>query len=144
MISTIKIRSISDLLGSTASTLCLTHCLVTPFLFAAHTGHVHGHHTHPFWWGLIDIFFIGVSLLAVYWSTKNSSKRWMKFALWISWAMLAFIILNEKMELVPIAEALIYIPSIALVVLHLYNRRYCQCGNEMCCSDVKVNRRNGG
>ncbi len=125
--------------GSFASGLCLIHCVATPFLFVAHTGHVHGHHTHPFWWGLLDIFFITLSFLAVYWSARNTSKYWMKVALWGSWAALAAIILNEKLELIALAETWIYLPSMALVVLHLRNRRYCQCKNDSCCSPLKEN-----
>lgn len=132
--TSIKITQQSDFWGSMASGLCLAHCLATPLLFAAHTGHVHGHHNHPFWWGLIDLLFIGISFIAVFWSTKYSSRQWMKWALWISWTMLASLILNEKLEMVPVVEELIYVPSIALVALHLYNRRYCRCGDQGCCA----------
>lgn len=127
-------RSRSDLFGSAASSLCLLHCLATPLLFAAHTGHVHGHQSSPMWWGTIDIIFIVISLFAVHWSAKNSSKQWMRAALWVSWALLAFVILNEKFELIHLAEAAIYFPSLALVGLHLYNRRYCKCADEECCA----------
>lgn len=128
-----KLSYYPNVLGSFASGLCLVHCVATPFLFAAHTGHVHGHHSHPFWWGIIDLLFMAISFLAVFLSVRNTSKYWMKFMLWISWALLALIIVNEKLELVLLAEVLIYIPSIALIVLHLYNRKYCQCENEDCC-----------
>lgn len=124
----------SDVWGSMASSLCLAHCLATPFLFAAHTGHVHGHHSSPLWWGFLDIVFIVISFMAVFWSVKNTSKKWMKPALWSFWALLAGIILNEKLQFIALAEALIYVPSIALVILHLYNRRYCQCRTENCCT----------
>ncbi|MEM7185274.1 MAG: MerC domain-containing protein [Bacteroidota bacterium] len=133
MINAIKTGAKSDIWGSAASTLCLAHCLATPFLFAAHTGHVHGHHEHPFWWGVLDLVFIGVSMLAVYWSARHTSKQWMRFALWVSWGLLTFVILNEKLQMVHLAEAAIYFPSLALVGLHLYNRKYCQCANDACC-----------
>jgi len=130
----------SDLLGSLASSICLIHCLATPLLFVAHLGeaghhHHDGHHHHgasPFWWQMIDIAFLVVSLGAVYWSAKNSSRKWMKIALFISWAFLAIVLLNEKIALFHWVEELIYIPSLALIGLHLYNRRYCQCGNDEC------------
>lgn len=134
MFNSIQLRSRSDLYGSAASSLCLIHCLATPLLFAAHGGHVHGHHGSPVWWGAIDIIFIVISMVAVYWSSKNSSKQWMRVALWISWALLAFVILNEKFELIHLAEAAIYFPSLALVGLHLYNRRYCKCADQECCA----------
>jgi len=134
VIKAINYKFKSDILGSAASSLCLIHCLVTPFLFMAHTSHVQGHHTYPLWWGVLDIFFIGVSFIAVCWSAKNTSKKWMRYALWFSWGFLAFVIINEKISIVHLAETMIYIPSIALVVLHLYNRKYCQCRDETCCT----------
>ncbi|MDC8005851.1 MerC domain-containing protein [Aureisphaera galaxeae] len=134
MLKTINFNAKSDILGSTASTLCLAHCLATPFLFAAHAGHVHGHHEHPFWWGVLDLGFIVLSMVAVYWSAKNTSKNWMRYALWLSWGFLAFVIINEKLAFVHIVEEIIYIPSLVLVALHLYNRKYCNCANESCCA----------
>jgi len=122
----------SDIMGSLASTLCLIHCLATPFLFAAHlggVGHHHGHHhgASPFWWQLIDIAFLVLSFGAVYWSAQKSSKKWMKYALFISWTALAFVLFNEKLELFHLAEEVIYLPTLGLIGFHLYNRKYCQC-----------------
>jgi len=127
----------SDILGSLASGICLIHCLATPFLFMAHVEaghHVHDHHHghSPFWWQMIDIAFLLVSFAAVYWSAKNSSKKWMKIALFVSWAALAMILINEKLALFHWVEELIYLPTLALIGLHLYNRMYCQCENDEC------------
>ncbi len=129
----ISLKYRSDILGSAASALCLAHCVATPFLFVAHSGHVHGHHTHPFWWGILDLFFIAISFIAVYWSVMNTSKNWMRYAMWVSWGALAFVILNEKIGAIHLVEEMIYIPSLALVGLHLYNRKYCRCDDENCC-----------
>jgi len=126
----------SDVLGSVASGICLVHCVATPFLFVAHLGEVGHHHHHhgtsPFWWQLIDIAFLVIAFVAVYWSAKNSSKQWMKFALFISWAALTLVLVNEKLAFFHLAEEIIYLPTIALIGFHLYNRRYCQCGCEAC------------
>ena len=134
MINKINIIEKSDIMGTTASALCLVHCLVTPFLFTAHMTHVREHHTAPLWWGVLDLLFIVISLIAVYWSSKHTSKIWVRFAFWISWWGLTFVILNEKFEMLHLVEEVIYIPSIALVVLHLFNRKYCKCSNH-CCID---------
>jgi len=128
-----KLSAYPNVWGSLASGICLAHCIATPFLFAAHTsGHVQGHHAHPEWWGFIDILFLAVSFLAVYWSARFSSKKWLSYALWTSWAVLALIILNEKFGLLQLAEELIYVPSLALIIFHLYNRKYCQCETKEC------------
>ncbi|HAS47513.1 MAG TPA: MerC domain-containing protein [Microscillaceae bacterium] len=127
----------SDLVGASASTLCLIHCVATPFLFVAEASVAHHHHGHghghtPLWWGLIDIFFIIISFVAVYFSAKTTSKNWVKYALFASWAFLTFIILNEKLEGIHLAEEWVYLPALSLVGLHLYNRRYCQCEDDGC------------
>ncbi len=122
----------SDLLGAIASGLCLVHCLATPFLFVAQAGMATQHGTSPVWWGLIDITLLLVSFAAVYWAAKKTSWQWMKIALTVSWVFLAMIILNEKFEGFHLAEAWIYVPTVSLVLLHLYNRKYCYCEDEIC------------
>jgi len=127
----------SDFLGAFASGLCLIHCIATPFLFVAHAAAHHDHHHHhhgasPVWWGLVDSAFLIISLLAVYWTARNTSKQWVKIALAASWLLLAAIILNEKVGMVHLAEAWIYAPALSLIGLHLYNHRYGRCTNEAC------------
>ena len=92
----LNLKDHPNIWGSLASGLCLLHCAATPFLFVAHTSYTNSHNSHPFWWSFIDIFFVIVSFWAIYWSTKNSSKQWMKYALWSSWILLLGFILNEK------------------------------------------------
>jgi len=91
----------------------------------------------PWWWGILDIVFLAISFFAIYWSAKNTSKRWIKYAFWCLWVLLALIILNEKWEIGHLAEEIIYFPTLSLVFLHFYNRRYCQCEDEHCCIDTK-------
>ena len=130
MINTFKLTSKSDIIGMAASSLCLLHCLATPFLFIAHASTIAVETAHPWWWGGLDIMFLAISFFAVYWSTRTTSSRWMKYALWISLIMLSLIILNEKFAFWHIVEEAIYIPSMALVFLHIYNRRYCSCADD--------------
>ena len=123
----------SDILGASASALCLLHCLATPLLFVAYSASYQNYNNIPIWWKSIDYVFIIVSLFAVFWTVKTTSKAWLKYGLWLSWGLLSFVICNEKLEIVYIPEYFIYIPTIALVLLHLYNRAYCKCDNEACC-----------
>ncbi len=122
----------TDIVGAAASGLCLLHCLATPFLFIAQAGSVVHHAESPSWWNLIDVLMLIVSLFAVYWAVKNTSKQWIKYALSASWIFLALIILNEKFEGFHLVEELIYIPTLSLVLFHLYNRKYCNCKDEEC------------
>ncbi len=125
----------TDLVGAAASGLCLLHCLATPYLFIAQAA-VH-HVESPLWWGLIDVIMLIVSFFAVYWAVKNTSRQWIKYALTISWIFLAIIILNEKFEGFHLVEEIIYLPTISLVLLHLYNRKYCYCEDEECCATTE-------
>ncbi len=122
----------SDSIGALASGLCLLHCIATPFIFVAQTCAASCCDAAPVWWQSIDFLFIGVSLFAVYWSVKFSTKQWIKNALWSSWLLLSFLIINEKTEFIHAPEWMIYIPAMALITLHLYNRKYCICKDESC------------
>ncbi|WP_299524118.1 MerC domain-containing protein [Winogradskyella sp.] len=126
----------SDFIGALSSGVCLIHCIVTPFIFLAQTSAAtHGTNV-PIWWSAIDVLFIIISFFAVYWSAKNSSKPLVVRALWISWVLLCAGILNEKFEILHLPEISIYIPAIALIILHLYNKKYCQCKDENCCAST--------
>ncbi|WP_235016273.1 MerC domain-containing protein [Aquimarina sp. AU474] len=126
------IRRNSDTLGIIASSLCVIHCLVTPFFFIAHTGSIILKDLHPFWWRSLDFIFLGLSFMAIRRSTKTSSKPEMKYAFWISWLLLFIIVVNEKLGIVPLPEEAIYITSLSLVALHFYNLIFCQCEQKCC------------
>jgi hypothetical protein len=138
---TLKTGIPHNFIGALASGLCLVHCLLTPIVFAVQGSLLAHGHEHPYWWGLLDSFFLVVSFLAVWRSSKTTTKNWVRYALWISWLFLSAIILNEKMTFVPAPEFAIYFPTIALIGLHLYNRKYCFCTNNSCCihTDRKSN-----
>lgn len=124
----------SDTLGAVASSLCAFHCFVTPILFAVQTcsaACTHGSST-PSWWGFIDYIFIGVSLLAVYASSKSTSSNWIKYLLWGSWILCATVIFMEKTQLLSLPEITIYFPSLLLAFLHLYNRKHFSCKESQC------------
>jgi len=125
----------SDELGAMASALCLIHCVATPFLFVVQSCSMASCNETPIWWGFIDSFFLVISFFAIYRSTKTSASAWIRSALWASWGLLLFIIVNEKTAWFTIPEYWIYIPAVALIVLHLYNRKYCQCNANKCCTN---------
>ncbi len=127
-----------DTIGVLASTLCVLHCIATPLLFIAQAGVAHTNTMALSWWRSLDYVFLAISFFAVYRATHVSSKKYMKVALWSSWSALAATILNEKLELFPIPEVVIYAVTIVLIVLHLYNLNYCQCKTDHCCTTDKV------
>lgn len=113
----------SDFIGMVASGLCLIHCVATPILFMAGTGLGLPTEAQPTWWGYLDPIFLVLSLLAVYWSVQSTPQAWMKFLFVALWMLLLLLVLNEKFELYHIAEEAIYVPTIGLILLHLYNSR---------------------
>ena len=127
----------SDIWGATASSLCIIHCLTTPLLFVTQTSSISYFETLPFWWKYIDYFFLVISFMAVYKSTITTSLNWIKKALWINWTLLFIVIVNEKLKLFILAEVFNFIPASALIIIHLYNQKYCTCNTNKCCQNER-------
>ncbi|SHJ84889.1 MerC domain-containing protein [Pseudozobellia thermophila] len=122
-----------DTLGAWAGSLCLVHCVATPFLFLAQA--CSGcDHAAPDWWKQIDSFFLVLSFWAVYRSTKTTRLNFIKPAMWAGWATLTLLLVNEKLEAFPLPEAMTYLSAFVLVGLHLYNKKYCTCKTDSCCA----------
>lgn len=120
----------SDKCGVLSSALCILHCLATPFLFVLNTCSDHCHDQVPVWWGEFDYLFLGVSFLAIWYSTQETSSQMIKPLFWLGWVVLAFAILNEKLHLLEIPHFFIYIPTVYLIFIHIYNLKFCQCQPE--------------
>ncbi|WP_437823531.1 MerC domain-containing protein [Tenacibaculum mesophilum] len=126
----------SDTLGALSSGLCLVHCVFTPFLFVIQShATCCSHEAVPFWWKSLDVLFLVISFFAIQKSVQTTSKKWMQYALWITFLILFIIILNEYTQAMKLPEKSIYVPSLGLVFLHIYNRKYCQCANNTCCAN---------
>ena len=131
----ILIKQKPDNIGAIASTLCLIHCIATPFIFIAQSCSMVCCDKAPVWWTFIDYFFLVISFYSVYRSTQTTSSTWIKPLLWFSWSLLFLTIMNEKLAWFPLSEQAIYFPAILLIILHLYNQKYCQCHNTKCCNN---------
>jgi hypothetical protein len=124
----------SDLFGAIASSLCLIHCIITPFIFVAQTCSITCCASAPGWWRSIDIFFLIISFFAIHSSINLTTKKWLKVSFWINWLGLFSLIINENLSIIKLPHEAIYIPSLALIVLHFYNKRYCNSCSNICCS----------
>ncbi|GAB7256509.1 MerC domain-containing protein [uncultured Polaribacter sp.] len=129
----ILLKKQSDLLGTYASSLCLVHCIATPLLFIGQTKIFKYPDNFSSLWKSLDYLFLTISFLAVYWTAKSTDLQKIKPLLWMSWLGLFTVIINEKLELMPIPEFVIYFPTLVLVFLHLYNRKHCKCKTDKCC-----------
>ena len=70
-----------DRLGILASTLCLIHCVASPFLFIAQTCSTTCCKATPIWWKTIDYLFSIISFFAIRRSTQVSLNKSIKLGL---------------------------------------------------------------
>ncbi|MBI89636.1 MAG: hypothetical protein CMG60_06060 [Candidatus Marinimicrobia bacterium] len=122
----------SDTVGALASGLCMLHCLATPFFFIASACSSSCCNNAPLWWQWMDYVFLGIAFFAIQQTSKSSKREWVVQGLWVSWTVLFLFMLNIKLEWIQISENLKFIPAFALVGLHVYNMRFCQCEKECC------------
>ena len=123
----------SDAIGAFASGLCMLHCLATPIFFIASACSSTCCTNAPLWWQWMDYLFLAVSFFAIYHTSRSTAKVWVIQGLWVNWAILFFFIINVNLGWFQLAENLKFIPAFALVFLHMYNLRYCQCSSNECC-----------
>jgi hypothetical protein len=111
----------SDWLGIASASLCVVHCLFTPFLlFIA---------SNFSWWHEVSYLFLIISFLAAYEASKHTNSRVALGIIWSSFALLAICIFFE--EEFHILHELSYLASLGLIIGHLYNLKYCKkCNHE--------------
>ena len=135
--SSLSILYKPDTIGSLASTLCLVHCLATPFIFITQACTMSCCADAPIWWQSIDYIFIVISFFAILGATKTSTNKIISRLLWITWFIFFALILNKSLGLVYLDKNFGYIAGITLAFLHIYNLRYCQCKSDNCCANNK-------
>ena len=104
------------------SGLCLIHCIATPFIFIAQTCTRTCCAETPVWWKTMDYIFLVVSLAAVWFSAKETSKSWLKIILWINWVLLALVLIFEETAIEIFFDKIVLVPAFSLIGLHFYNR----------------------
>lgn len=108
----------SDLIGISASIACIIHCLAAPILVSL--GYFFNI-TLVGQWHMLDYFFIGMAVVAVYLSAKNTPSLIFKSLFWIFVSIFsASIMLHEKYEGL---EILTLMSSIVLIFLHFFRLR---------------------
>lgn len=118
----------SDFIGAIASVLCVIHCALTPFLFAAQAAISSScKDIGPLWWKLIDFFFLIITFFAIYYTTKSTQLKWLPFVLYSLWSLLALLLVIKFYNLFDVPHSIMYVLAIGLSSLHIYNRHYCLC-----------------
>jgi hypothetical protein len=130
------VRKNSDELGMVGSALCIIHCLATPFLLVFLAASPYSQVGNYYWWTMLDVVFLGVSVLAVWITIQRTAFRWIKIGMVVSLLLLAFFIFNERLEGIEFPVDMVYFPAVALVILHIINLRKCRC-ETACCDDIQ-------
>jgi len=116
----------SDFFGVLTCSLCLLHCISTPLILISFTSLNTKLSMSYSWWSNFDYVFIFISFFMVYFSSRVTTVKMMKYLFWLSWGILFLIIINEKTELFQFSEYTTYIAALALSLLHIYNLKYCK------------------
>ena len=124
----------SDRIGALSSGLCMLHCFATPFLFLSQSSLILISVDFTLAWFTLNYIFLFVSFIAIYHSVKNSSNKFIRFFLYLFWAVLSGLIINESLGIISIPETATYLSASSLICLHIYNLRYCRCDDEDCCA----------
>jgi len=114
----------ADVLGSVASTMCLLHCIATPFIFLVQASNISCGAIGPWWWHALDYLFLLIGFVAIYRSNQITSLKWMPLLMYSSWALLALFIINAKASFFPMPIVMLYLPALSLIILHLYNLKH--------------------
>lgn len=120
----------TDGIGVISGSLCLIHCVATPFIFIAKACSVSCCSDAPLWWQSFDYLFLIISFIAIYFVSKNATNQLLKVAFWLSWAVLLVVILNQSFELFYLPKNLIYVSSFLIITLHLYNIKHNNCDKD--------------
>jgi hypothetical protein len=109
----------SDRVGIVAAVLCMIHCMIVPLAFALKVWwSTHTIYTLPWWWGMLDYFFLVVSFIAVYHSSSHAVSKGVKFSFWFFWGVLTLAIVFEGY-----IHWLAYLASTGLIATHVVNLR---------------------
>ena len=105
----------ADRTGILSASVCLIHCLVTPFiimLFAASE-----------FWHFGEYIFAAISFFAVYQASKNKPGKFIAVILWVSCVILiTAIMIKSTFEQ---AQYFTYLGGFGLISGHLLNIRNC-------------------
>jgi hypothetical protein len=106
----------SDWLGIASASLCVVHCLFTPFLiFIA---------SNLSWWHEVSYLFLIISFFAAYEASKHTESKVALGIIWSSFVALAICIIFE--DDYHFLHEISYLASLGLIIGHIYNLKNCK------------------
>jgi hypothetical protein len=112
-----SMKNTSDIIGISASFLCMLHCLFAPLLISI---------TYLEWLMLpyMDYVFIGLTIIALFITMKHLHNSMLKILFPIAFTILIVGILNENILILDIP--LHIIGSVLLISMHIWNIFSCK------------------
>ena len=130
--SKMKLELQYDKIGIISSTLCMIHCIGTPFLFIAKSCSPTCCSDAPTWWLMIDYLFLLISFFAIFHTTNSSTSLWLRIFFWTTWTILLFSIVDHSFNYHIFPKNFSYFPGLTIVALHFYNLKINKCENNNC------------
>jgi len=127
----------SDYIGIISATICLIHCIIVPIIFAYYV-HDHSSHSHSFGSGVegshghhhlgsfgffkVDFIFLAIGLVAIIFSSRHTSSKWIRFMMWTSYVILVCSVLMEEVNI--FFQVTLYAASVGLILAHVFNLKH--------------------
>lgn len=109
----------SDFIGIFSAIVCMIHCLAAPIVLGA-SAHMH-EHSHLFLAPEWNYLFLAIGLVAVWFSTKHTASKFLRYVLWLTYGVLAIAVIFETYA--DYLHYVVYAASIALISAHIINLR---------------------
>ncbi|WP_044172236.1 MerC domain-containing protein [Flectobacillus major] len=115
-----------DYLGIFSSAICLVHCLATPIIMFLKAYYQYSQtqvaldEAHDCW----DYVFVLLCFIAVFSTTRSCVSIRIVRAFWLAFLAFAVAIIFE--DDLPFLQYVGYIASLALIVIHFFNIRFCK------------------
>lgn len=112
----------ADYIGITGSILCIIHCLLVPAISIGSS--LERMHTHQAGLLSLDLLFIAINGIAVFYATKDHKSLPLRIFLWGALGIFSISILFESHS--PVFIWLGYLGSGLLIIGHMINLYICQ------------------
>lgn len=108
----------ADVVGIVASSVCIIHCLLTPFVAVLFSGILKEKYE------LLNFVFLLVSLISVVLSVRSSKHNLFKGLFIYFWVQLSVALVFEDVNI--IFTLMMYFAAIGLIVTHVLNIKHCK------------------
>lgn len=114
----IKSYSKSDIVGIIASSICVVHCILTPFIVVLFPFIIKENYE------ALNYLFLVIGFISMILSVKSTKLNLVKYLLIYFWIQLCLSVILEEKSV--IFSLLMYFSAFGLIVSHILNIKYCK------------------